>query len=263
MKRFLLSTAVVLLSSSYSLGLDNPSSTKYDERVKFVTYNEEDVVQLDIVAGVTTHIKLDEKEKIQTYALGDPNTYQVAYTGGYHILIRPVADNVADTNFVVITDKRSYNIRLSLKPDREGAVYALTFKYKTAIDKSIIEKAFVQKNIVQNVNYYVSQPKATVGKINIIPISVWDDGEFTFFKFPKGTELPAIYSVEGKNDETIVNYNVEENGTVMKVHKVGERFWLRKGKQVISILNGSYGQTGKPTTTGTSSPAVKRVVKGG
>lgn len=260
MKRFLISTALVLLTTNPSLGLDNPSSTKYDERVKYVTYNEDDVVQLYIVAGVTTHIKLDEKERIQTYALGDPNTYQVVYTGGYHLLIRPVADNVADTNFVVITDKRSYNFRLSLKPDRDGAVYSLTFKYKTTIDKSVIEKAFVKKNLVQNANYFVSQPKTGV---NFVPVSVWDDGEFTFFKFAKGTELPAIYNVEGKKDETIVNYNVEENGTVMKVHKVGERFWLRKGTQVISILNGAYGMTGKPNTTGTSSPAVKRVVKGG
>lgn len=59
-------------------------------------------------------------------------------------------------------------------------------------------------------------------------MNVWDNGEFTFFKFPGNRDVPAIYMVDADGKESIVNRNTTGAANdVVVVQKINPKFYLR------------------------------------
>ena len=73
--------------------------------------------------------------------------------------------------------------------------------------------------------------------------------------------IPVIYGVNPDDkSEFVVNRHTEDDTLV--VHKVLEKFILRRGNSVTEILNKSFKRTESPDLDGTSSPQVSRTIKG-
>ena len=69
----------------------------------------------------------------------------------------------------------------------------------------------------------------------MLPARVWDDGRQTYFEFAEGTAFPAIFAAgPGKKDEALVN--VATRGRVQVVQQTGQRFVLRAGAHVASVM---------------------------
>lgn len=240
-----------------------PVSSGKDMRIRYVRYDPDNVVQLDGVIGIATHIILQEGETYVTHAFGDAEAWSFAIERN-HVFIKPKADH-ADTNLVIVTDKHSYNFRLNYIPTRKAnAVYQLAFTYPdtvtgqaAAVARAATDAAFSIQRGKPNLKYTMS------GDYGIAPVNVWDNGEFTFFKFPGNRDVPAIYMVDAAGNESIVNRNTTGAANdVVVVQKINPKFYLRLGTQALAVFNEAFDPYGVPNNSGTSSPAVERVVKG-
>ncbi|MET3589190.1 type IV secretion system protein VirB9 [Bartonella silvatica] len=261
---------ITLFSSLSFLGtvpvqaLKTPSSSQYDHRVRYVTYNEADVVQIETVLGVATHIILEEGEHYVTHAFGDSEAYAFAHKGR-HIFIKPKAE-LANTNLIVVTDKRSYKFRLQFRNDRADATYELAFYYSDTNNQELeennrrlaIEHGFHKGVKGYNLKYTMS------GDQDIAPINTWDNGRITYFKFPANMDMPTIYMVDSEGNESLIPRTVVGSANdIIAVHKINPKWLIRLGKRALAVFNEAYDPNGIPNTTGTVSSVVHRINKGG
>ena len=105
---------VLLLCITPIVALHHPTKSSFDSRIRYTPYNAHDVVQLNTVIGIATHVVLEEGEQYMTHAFGDANAYAFAVEKN-HLFLKPKAEN-ADTNLAVVTDRRSYHFRLTFQP---------------------------------------------------------------------------------------------------------------------------------------------------
>lgn len=259
--------ALALLAAMIALpaqALDEPRSSKFDNRIRYTIYNPRDVVQLDAVIGIATHIVLEEGERYVTHAFGDAQAWSFAVEG-HHVFIKPRADN-AETNLTIVTDRRAYYFKLRYWPTRRAnAVYGLSFTYpdtearkaQELAQAAAVEEGFAADRQGYNLNYTMS------GDLDIAPINAWDNNEATYLKFPGNRDIPAIYMVDADGNESIVNRTtIGEASDIVVLHKVNSKWILRLGDRALAVWNETYDPNGVRNTTGTASPAVKRVIKG-
>lgn len=263
MKKIGIFAIVVLLHAVPSLALENPTSSRYDHRIRYVTYNAADVVQVETVLGVATHIILEEGEEYIAHAFGDSASYAFIQKGR-HIFIKPTAE-LANTNLIVVTDRRSYKFRLKFRNDRNWAIYELAFLYpdtaarksREAIEQAKVEAGFNQGVGAYNLKYTMS------GDEDIAPVNTWDNGRFTYFKFSANTDLPSIYFVDTEDNESLMpRTTIGNSNDIIVVHKVNPKWMIRIGDRALAIFNEAYDRNGVPNTTGTASPGVRRIKRG-
>ncbi|KND60584.1 Forms the bulk of type IV secretion complex that spans outer membrane and periplasm (VirB9) [Candidatus Burkholderia verschuerenii] len=283
--------AVALTGSGLSapaLAVENPVGSLADYRIRHVAYNDQDVVRLDAVIGIATHIIVGADEEYVTHAFGDPQGWEFAHKEN-HYFVKAKAQN-SDTNLVIVTTKHSYNLVLHFignYPTRDSvgkvvkheigspwtlrdATLQVAFSYpreeaRAAAEQRAKDRAnalFNGRGGANNLNYTMS---ATERDKEIAPVNVWDDGRFTYFKFPPNVDLPDIYTVSTGGSEAIVNrHMLAENGSrVIVAEKVAPKFRLRLGDDVVGVYNERFDPAGIQNVTGTSTPAVHRVIKGG
>ncbi|WP_336278608.1 P-type conjugative transfer protein VirB9 [Bartonella sp. CB175] len=257
---------VVLLASFYTMpvqALKTPSNSQYDHRIRYVTYNAADVVQIETVLGVATHIILEDGEHYITHAFGDSDAYAFAHKGR-HIFIKPKAE-LANTNLIVVTDKRSYKFRLQFRNDRAESTYELAFVYPdsdTQKSQENTQRAAIEHGFSKNINGY-NLNYTMSGHKDIAPINAWDNGRITYFKFSANMDMPSIYLVDTEGNESLIPRTIVGNSNnIIAVHKVNPKWLIRLGRRVLAVFNESYDPNGVPNTTGTISSVVRRINKG-
>ncbi len=267
MKKSILHLAYLLLITcpltAYSLTV--PKSSGVDARIRFVIYNPQQVVQLNSVAGVATHIVVQEGEEYITHAFGASQAWSFFHEGN-HYFIKP-QDQDADTNLTLVTNLRTYYFRLNYSPNHNTeAMYGVNFRYLDTQNKQnferskkmAIERGFMGQRGDYNLSYSMSGDK------DIAPVNAWDNHEFTYFKFSGNQDVPGVYLVDSDGQESIVNRNVTGiANNIIVVHKVNAKWVLRLGKRALAIYNEDFDPKGVVNASGTASPNVKRVIKGG
>ena len=276
MKRLLL---IALLVPILALAEVTPKKGVYDPRVRVVDYNPLNVVKLATFYGVSTHVQFGNGETIMDVAVGDDQAWKVVPRGN-HLFIKPQATQ-ADTNVTVVTDKRTYQFALVVQPRpmkdstawaNPNLIFSLTFRYpdeeaakaatnakKEAVKSRLGEikgKLSDAKKEGQNFDYWVA------GSEEISPTAARDDGRFIYLTFSNNRDMPAVYSVDAKGNEALINTNVIDGNTIV-IQRLVAHLMLRKGNAVASIINKSFDLNGGiDNTTGTVAPDVERVIKG-
>lgn len=261
-----LGLAAGLFMTTHALALSIPEASIHDPRVRVVEYRRSDVVQLVTTPGVQTHIQVEDGENYITHALGDGKAYVLAIKAN-HFFLKPTALN-ANTNLTIVTDRRVYNYRLRFAEslDDSRSIFDLSYRYpdseekkaRAVLEQAALEKAFKERRGKANTAYSMA------GDLALAPVNAWDDQEFTYFKFPANADLPGIYLVDEAGNESIANRVIAGQASdIYVVQKVSPKWMLRLGDQAMVIYNEAYDPTGVANTTGTKSPQVKRVVKGG
>lgn len=262
-KTALLLGLVAAIGSAQAIELPNPSP--YDTRIKTVTYNAQDVVRINGMVGIATHIQLEPGERYVDHAFGDSQGWHFSENGN-HIFLKPAAEN-SDTNLVLITDRRVYNFELDYADANRRAdkMFSVTFKYpevQTRANAAAYEAAKIKQGF--NMPRTINSNYTMTGDLSIAPINAWDNGQFTFFRFPGAVDVPAVYVVEPDGTESIVNQNVQGAASdTLVMHKTGAQWVLRLGKSSLSVFNESYDPNGVSNTSRTASPEVIRGVRGG
>ena len=265
--------------SSPANALDKPTHSTNDKRLLYTDFKAGEVYPINAANGLMTTIIFAPGEEVKSYASGYSSAWEFAHRGN-HFFLKP-KDKLATTNLVVLTDKRTYFFEVRLT-SRAKATFSLQFAYPGDLAQKA--QADAQKQAVKGLleqdtlptsnteskaegsqkqlnRAYTENFGASRTSKRIAPLEVFDDGQFTYIKFDRQTDFPAVYRVEEGDTETMLNAHVKKDYLV--VHGVYEELRLRAGLGVVGIYNEAYSGTGVANNTGVTVPGLERVVKGG
>jgi type IV secretion system protein VirB9 len=269
-----------------------------DPRLREVWYDPQAVVTVPVKRGIVTHVALDPGEAITDVGSGlgadcskpDASWCIAAQAGGRHIFVKPKSTASTANNLAVVTDKRTHAFRFVVLADGDARqpVYRLSIKVPAARaagsaaarsadlvaptvlsqlapllaeaappapSLSVAERLAAAPELV-NSNYSMAEGAASS---DIVPTLVFDDGRFTYFRFPNNREVPAAFNVLGDGSETVANARME--GDLLVVDRVSRRLMLRAGSAVVGVWNEAFNLDGLPPTDGTTVAGVRRVLK--
>jgi len=262
-----------------------------DPRLREVVYDPRAVVTVPVKRGVVTLVVLDPDESITEVAAGlggdcakaESAWCVAAQPGGRNLFVKAKSSASAANNLAVVTDRRTHAFRFVVLADGDPKppVYRLVVKApvraapaaRLALRDSaplfalpavpappppqqVVAERLQAKPQVMNTQYSIAEG---TGSQDIAPTLVYDDGRFTYLRFPGNREVPAVFHVLGDGSETLVNARMEDD--VLVVDRVSRRLMLRAGSAVVGLWNEAFDLDGKPPGDGTTVPGVQRVLK--
>jgi type IV secretion system protein VirB9 len=266
------------------LGSSAKWSQAADPRLREIWYDPSAVVTVLVKRGVVTHIVLDPHESITEVGTGlgadcskpDASWCIAAQPGGRNLFVKPKSAARAPNNLAVVTDRRTYALRFVVLPDGDTRtpVYRLSIRVPvpppsaTAQLRSplpaealpspaevVAERLKAAPNVV-NSTYSMAEGEASD---DIVPSLVFDDGRFTYFRFPSNREVPAIFHVLPDGRETLVNTRME--GDLLVADRVSRKLILRAGAAVVGIWNEAFDMDGVAPNGGTTVGGVARALR--
>lgn len=236
----------------------NPLPGVLDARVRSAPFDPYQVYRLHGYVGWAIHIVFAADEAF--VGMGGGDVEGISWDAeNNHLFLKPKQPKL-ETNLTLITSSRTYEIHYSasrLPPERssEEIIYVLRFEYPTDIsernhESSALERLKESRALVRNEDFLFCGAEA------LKPVRVWDDGMRTWIRFAPTTEWPAVFALSVDGQESLVNYSVE--GSDLIVHRVAERFVLRRGKLVGCVWNRGFQGGGIPPESGTATPNVLR-----
>lgn len=248
-KKALVGLLALCLIATTAYAARTPISGSADARVKKVTYHDNDVYRLKGHYGYTTVVEFGEKERIETISLGDSEAWQVVKPGRNNLLfVKPLEQNAA-TNMTVITSDHIYTFELSAEKTETGESEDLTFRLKFIYTDA---GGAPSKDLLSFGTDNTSTPLSSVspdawnfeytftGDNALRPQRVFDDGKFTYFQFDNLDVMPAVFLVDEKGKESIVNSSV--HGSNLVIHRLGPQFKLRDGDLETMIFNETWAK---------------------
>lgn len=278
MKRFVL---LFLVCSSLGAA-ELPKSSPFDQRIQTIDYNAGEVVIVRAMPGVGSRIVFAQNEEIIDVASGFTQGWEFSNRGNV-LYIKPRSVKTGsgedassilpekgkwNTNLMVRTNRRLYDFDLKLLPEKNNAervAYRIEFRYpeddqakaKQANQKAFTKAALTQTEVPRNWAYSMQVGNRSE---EITPTMAYDDGRFTYVKFPNNRAFPAVFAVAEDKTESLVNTHVDHD--VLVIHRVARQFALRLGNQIVVVHNEQFDQDGVPTQEGSTSPQLKRVIIG-
>jgi len=212
---------VLALSASQAAAEAIPRSGPHDQRVRIATFSEGQVYRLRVSMTHVTTIEFGQGETIRSIIAGDTEGFQLdGVPGGRAFAVKPNARGV-HTNITVYTNRRSYyfNVTEASSP----TYYVVQFRYPE--DRPGRATTVAQQ--APNYNYAASS------STEFTPASVWDDGTFTYFRFPRNAPVPAIFRHSNGRERTVNSQQTEEG--VLRVSGVNREWVLRLGEEHVCI----------------------------
>lgn len=247
MSRWGISFLILSLLAPIAFANQLPRGLATDERVKVVAYNRDDIVSIHGSHLVSTAVFLNKNEKIINIDIGDQLAWEVS--------IATAADNVlfikpklprSDTNLTVLTDKRAYQFHLFTHdgdhPKSRQATYSIQFTYPDEEKIQLTDEMNnFQKNFLGNHHNDALQwnyAYSFYGSKKLAPIQAVDNGTFTVFKFSQHTPIPAIFAVDARRHEAMVNGKTQ--GDYVFIQGVRHQYTLRNGEEVTTVYNDHF-----------------------
>ena len=291
MKRTALTLLIVCAMSS-NLFAQTPAKPT-DPRLRDVVYDPLAVVTVPVKRGMVTLVVFDPDEVITEVAVGQGGDCSkaeavwcvAAQPGGRTLFVKAKSGADAPNNLVVVTDRRTHALRFVVLPDndRQHPVYRLSVKAPAQPKPStglsakdlaalaalpplpsqpapqqLVAERLQAKPTVMNTQYSLAEGD---GSQDIVPTLVYDDGRFTYLRFPGNRGVPAVFHVLGDGSETLVNARMEDDQLV--VDRVSRHLMLRAGSAVIGIWNEAFDLEGSPAEGATTVRGVQRMLKAG
>ena len=265
-----------------------------DPRLREVQYDSRAVVTVPVKRGVVTLVVLDADEVITEVAAGlggdcakpEAAWCVAAQPGGRNLFVKAKSTASAPNNLAVVTDRRAHSFRFVVLADNDpkAPVYRLlvkapavqaaaaaaarpTFRDMVPLvalpavlpppsPQEVIAERLQAKPQVLNSHYSIAEGRDSE---DIVPTLVFDDGRFTYIRFPGNREVPAVFHVLGDGSETLINGRMEED--LLVVDRVSRRLMLRSGSAVVGVWNEAFDPDGVPPDGATTVPGVQRVLK--
>ena len=267
-----------------------------DPRLREVVYDPQAIVTVPVRRGVVTHLVLGADEAITELGSGlgaDCSKPEAAWCiaaqpGGRTIFVKPKSAASAANNLAVVTNRRTHAFRLVVLPegDMKPAVYRLVVRAPVPRPASVVAarpagtalpptpvmpelplppSPSAQELVAErmkagpqllNAEYSIAEGSASA---DIVPTLVFDDGRFTYLRFPGNREVPAVFQVLGDGSEAVVNVRMEDD--LLVVDRVARRLMLRSGSAVVGVWNEAFDIDGVPPLDATTVPGVRRTVR--
>lgn len=209
---------------------------RLDPRIRSLPYSAEQVFVVTGTYGLVTTILFGADEEITQVVAGDTVSWQILTSADLRSLTLKPMETDAATNLSVVTTKRTYSFDLRINDSKamQNQTFKLRFIYPEDAGLKGTAELWKQaqeaernpniKNIRRDkVNYDYGFKGSDAAK----PLWVFDDGLKTFMKFTG--DVPAIFIVDGKRRESLVNYRREADYIV--IDKVSRQWTLRYGTE--------------------------------
>lgn len=272
-------------------GITSAAPEVVDPRLREVVYDPRAVVTVPVKRGVVTLVVLDPDESITEVAAGlggdctkaDAAWCVAAQPGGRNLFVKAKSSASAANNLAVVTDRRTHTFRFVVLADgdpkppvyrlvvtapprpapparialREDVpLVALPVVPPPPPPQQVVAERLQAKPLVMNTQYSIAEG---TGSRDIVPTLVYDDGRFTYLRFPGNREVPAVFHVLGDGSETLVNARMEDD--LLVVDRVSRKLMLRAGSAVVGLWNEAFDLDGRPPGDGTTVPGVQRALK--
>lgn len=197
-----------------------------------------------------TNIEFAEDEKITTVAAGDSKNWELTPTANKkHLFVKPIYDQI-ETSMTVLTDKRSYQFvlrstgagskwyqRVTWRRDQTmlldlGAAVEAKEKSDREADSERQSRGEAFNPEKLSFGYQIT------GEGEFRPLTVFDDGRFTWIKLPSGLqEMPALFATVDDGDFQLVNYLVK--GDYIVAQRLIAAGVLKLGKTEVRFVRGA------------------------
>lgn len=215
-----------------------------DTRLVVFTFDPNNSFEILLRPKSITNLQMGPDEKIKAFALGDTIQWEWSKTGdGQHLFLKPKFENI-HTSATLITSKRTY--QLLLKSSTVDGKWYQRVTWESS-DLLSLDDQQGQKDSTNQTEDKVSaklSPGTAVENLNFNytidgdaafkPVSVLDDGKFTFLRMPpKLMELPALFMITPDNDSELINYIVR--GDYLVIQRLVDKVLLKIGKQEVKV----------------------------
>jgi type IV secretion system protein VirB9 len=263
-----------------------------DVRLREIRYDPQAVVTVPVKRGVVTLVVLDPDEAITEVGAGlggdcskaDAAWCIAAQPGGRTLFVKAKSTASEPNNLAVVTDRRTHSLRFVVLDDKDpkSPVYRLMIKAPlpnsapsdrlpvrngaaplvlpplppAPSPQAVVAERLHAKPQVLNTRYSIAEGPDSG---DVVPTLVFDDGRFTYFRFPGNREVPAVFHVLGDGNETLTNARMEDD--LLVVDRVSRRLMLRAGSAVVGVWNEAFDPDGVAPDGGTTVPGVQRTLK--
>jgi len=233
-----------------ALALDTGESGYHDGRVKYFTYEEDEVYRIGVHFGFVTSIRFEKGEHVESVQVGDGVSYKIEpLKRGDLLSIVPLEDERRVPTNMIVTTRGRGGMRLYVFDIDAGhaalgtnTTYLYRFHYPTPPPDAT--KDIAQADGAADV---VAVAQASGRDLNfsyradgddlMTPDMMFDDGQKTYLRFKALSPVPAVFAVAEDRSEASVNTSVLPDGTLV-VHTVRPRFTLRgRDGVVVCIYN--------------------------
>ena len=189
-----------------------PFAMPADSRIQTVPYDSGRVVDLQVASGYAAIVELAADERVETIVVGNDAGWEVTPNrAGNRVVVKPLS-SAATTNMMIVTDQRRYVFVLSI----DGAsTFVLRFSYPAGQAGGVVQA-------VRTADYDLRGDKT------LYPIAMADDGQRTTITWGPKTSVPAIFAIDDRNREALVNGRMVNGDYV--VEGVAKRYVFRLGK---------------------------------
>jgi type IV secretion system protein VirB9 len=175
--------------------------TPGDPRLQTIRYDAGQVFRLRVATGYQLTIIFDPEERVENVGIGDSDGWQVTLNSqGDALFLKPLRPNSA-TNMTVITDARVYNFDLSSSYG-PGADTPFTVRFQYA-DASAAP-ATAAASPLPGGRYRLR------GARTLRPAAISDDGVRTYIEWRDQQAIPAIFTIDERGDEILVDGYVRD-----------------------------------------------------
>ena len=187
--------ALALVAATPAEAQIRPQPGAGDPRIQVIEYDPNQVIQIQAAPGYQVTLEFGSDEQIENVAVGDSGAWQVsANRAGGHIFLKPLQPIA--TNMTVVTSQRVYAFELVPLPGPSpDMAYWVRFRYPGALGPQQSASA----ELILEGRYRLS------GEASLRPSRMSDDGEHTYIQFPRDAAIPAIYSIDERGTESLVN----------------------------------------------------------
>lgn len=202
-----------------------PTAGPGDPRIQTVLYDTNQVVQLQVATGYQLTVEFALDERIENVAVGDSGAWQVTSNKrGDHLFIKAVQAGVT-TNLTVLTDARSYMFDLApLYGPLPDMAYTVRFTYPPTAVATVADAS----PAVEPGRYKLGGARA------IRPSQIDDDGEKTYIVWPADKPLPAVFAIDEKGREMLVDGHMRDGQYV--IDSVKPKLLFRLDKDLASAV---------------------------
>jgi type IV secretion system protein VirB9 len=243
---------LVLIRFGILLALSFVGQPALAQAMQDYQYQPNRIYEIRTGLGITTQIELDPNDEVKDYSTGFSSGWELNRRDNVFYLKPKNVD--VDTNMMVRTAKRAYIFELKVvatdwqaldQAKRAGVQYKVNFVYPK--DEAFPEatgqaagypgqSTKLEAGRSYNFNYsFATRSRAPW----MVPVSVYDDGRFTYVEMPDLTQFPtgnfpAVYGREKRRGEDfVVNTTVEKNTIV--VHGTYNYLVIRHGENAVGL----------------------------
>jgi type IV secretion system protein VirB9 len=244
-----------LLLPATGLAATYPKPSDVDKRLRYTSYDPDQVYILKAAIGRACFIQFAEGEEMERYYTGDSDAWEVGKHANL-VAIKPTAAT-PNTNLIIATTAgRVYTFDLSLS--KRAPMYGVRFSYPNE-ERRRSETRRAKRDLAASLNPARQTQRnyryAGAGSPAVQPVEIFDNGSHTFMKFAENQTFPTIFAV-GADGEALVNKSVRGNWLI--VPRVSREWRLRDGKEVLCVRNDAFAPDGRDNPAETTDPAITR-----